>query len=315
LGDRDGGNGYDFNNQYEVNDNLTLAHGAHEFKMGFAFTRVGLNRAAANVARGDVNFTDTVANSDWGSFLLGVPTTSDTPKACRLPYPRQNRYSGYVQDDWKATRRLTINIGVRYEYNTAVTDIRGLWRSLSFIHLENGYPTLVPNIRTPYAFYTPDKKLFQPRLGLAYRVSEKTVIRTGAGIYYNIHQLNNYTILNLNPPLSGSVAFANTASSGVITNSNPISFANPFGVLSPTSIINANTLNPQDFEPRVMQWSFGIQRQLPWSSVLDVTYVGSKGVHIDNTVELNNPDPGLSSLPTTPQQRRPYQFVTMVLAA
>jgi len=114
----------------------------------------------------------------------------------------------------------------------------------------------------------------------------------------------------LNPPLSGSVAFANTASNGVITNPNPISLANPFGVLSPTSMINANTLNRENFEPRILQWSFGVQRQLPWDSVPDVSYVGSKGRHIDNTVELNNPDPGLSSLPTTPQHRRPYQFIT-----
>src|SRR5581483_10848844 len=62
IGDRDGGNGYDFNNQYEFNDNLSIAHGAHNFKMGFAFTNVRLNRGAANVARGDVNFTDDVAN-------------------------------------------------------------------------------------------------------------------------------------------------------------------------------------------------------------------------------------------------------------
>ena len=310
LGDRDGGNGYDFNNQYEFNDNLNIARGAHSFKMGFAYTWVQLNRAAANVARGDINFTDDVANSAWAAFLLGVPTTSDTPEGLPLTYPRQNRFAGYFQDDWKATRRLNINAGLRYEYNTTATDIRGLWRSLSFTHLENGYPTLVPNIRSPYSFYTPDKKLFQPRLGIAYRLSEKTVIRSGAGVYYNIHQLNNYTILNLNPPLSGSAAFANSASNGVITNPSPISFANPFGVLSPRSIINANTLNPDNFQPRMLQWSFGIQRQLPWNSVLDVSYVGSKGVHIDNTVELNNPDPGLSSLPTTPQQRRPYQFVT-----
>ena len=250
IGDRDGGNGYDFNNQYELNDNLTIAHGAHDFKLGFAFTKVALNRGAANVARGDINFTDDVANSAWAAFLLGVPTTSDTPEGLPLTYPRQSRIAGYFQDDWKATQRLTINAGLRYEYNTAAEDIRGLWRSLSFTHLENGYPTLVPNIRTQYAFYTPDAKLFQPRLGAAYRVSEKTVIRTGAGIYYNIHQLNNYTILNLNPPLSGSVAFANTASNGVVRNANPISLANPFGVLSATSIINANTLNPKDFEPR-----------------------------------------------------------------
>jgi len=309
LGDNDGGNGFDYNNQYEIGDNVTMNHGAHNFKMGFMFTRVMLDRGAANVPRGDLNYSDSVANSDWASFLLGYPSSSDTPEGIPLTFVRQNRYGAYFQDDWKATQRLTINIGLRYEYNTAATDIKGLWRSLDFKQQVNGIPTLVPNIRTVYQFYDPEKKMFQPRIGLAYRLSEKTVIRSGYGIYYNVHQLNNYTILNLNPPLSGSAAFSNTASNGVITNANPITSENPFGVLSSTSQINANTLNRNDYEPRLHQWSFGIQRQLPGQSVLDVGYVGSKGVHIDNTVELNNPDPGLSSLPTTPQQRRPYQFV------
>jgi len=309
IGDNDGGNGFDFNNQYELGDNVTLSHGAHNFKMGFMWTKVMLDRGAANVPRGDLNFGDDIANSDWASFLLGYPDGSDTPEGIPLTFPRQSRYGAYFQDDWKATQRLTVNLGVRYEYNTAATDIKGLWRSLDFNQQVDGIPTLVPKIRTPYHFNDPEKKMFMPRIGLAYRLSEKTVIRTGYGIYYNVHQLNNYTILNLNPPLSGSAAFSNTAADGVITNSNPITSQNPFGALSSTSIINANTLNRKDFQPRLHQWSLGIQRQLPWQSVLDVGYVGSKGVHIDNTVEFNNPDPGLSSLPTTPQQRRPYQFV------
>ena len=310
LAEHDGGNGFDYNNQYEIGDNLNLSRGAHNFKMGFAATRVVLDRGAANVPRGDENFTDDLGNSGFAAFLLGYPTSTDTPEGIPLTYPRQNRLAGYFQDDWKIMQRLTMNAGLRYEYNTAATDVKGLWRSLSFSVIQNGYPTLIPNIRTPYAFYKPDKKDFEPRLGLAYRLSDKTVIRTGAGIYYNVQQLNNYTILNLNPPLSGSTPFTNTASNGVITNSNPITLVNPFGVLSPTSPINANTLNPDNFEPRIYQWSFGVQRRLPWESVLDVSYVGSKGTHVDNTVELNNPDPGLSSLPTTPQQRRPYQYVT-----
>ena len=309
LGDRDGGNGFDYNNQYELGDNVTINHGAHNFKAGFMVTRVVLDRGAANVPRGDLNYGDDIANSDWASFLLGYPDGSDTPEGIPLTFPRQNRYAAYFQDDWKATQRLTVNIGVRYEYNSVATDVKGLWRSLDFTKEVDGIPTLVPNIRNTYHFYDPEKKMFMPRIGLAYRLSEKTVIRTGYGIYYNVHQLNNYTILNLNPPLSGSAAFSNDASNGVITNANPITSQNPFGTLSSTSIINANTLNRKDFEPRLHQWSLGIQRQLPWQSVLDVGYVGSKGVHIDNTVEKNNPDPGLSSLPTSPQQRRPYQYV------
>ena len=98
-------------------------------------------------------------------------------------------------------------------------------------------------IRTVYQFYKPQKKQFMPRIGLAYRLTDDWVIRSGFGIYYNVHQLNNYSILNLNPPLSGSSAFANTISNGVIVPGSTVySFTSPFGVPSPTSLTNANAL-------------------------------------------------------------------------
>jgi hypothetical protein len=309
LGDRDGGNGYDFNNLFQISDNVTINRGSHNLKTGIDFRRVMLFRAAANVPRGELDYGSDIANNDFAAFLLGYPDVTQTPEGFPQTEVRQNRWGGYFLDDWKASRRLTLNLGLRYEYNSPATDIRGLWRSLDLRHTEKGLPVLVPKIFTPYQFNNPEKALFMPRIGLAYRVNEKTVIRSGFGIYYNVHQLNNYTILNLNPPLSGSSQFSQTVNTSNVLPSNPFTSAEPFGTLSPTSPINANTLNPDDFEPRTNQWSFDVQRQLPGRMALTVGYVGSKGVHIDNTVEKNNPDPALSSLPTTPQQRRPYQFV------
>ena len=310
IGDRDGGNGFDFNNLHQFNDNITLNRGSHAFKLGMDFRRVALFRGAANVARGDMSFDDSIANSGFAAFLLGYPSVTDSPEGLPLTDVRQNRWAAYFLDDWKATRRLTLNLGLRWEYNSVATDVAGLWRSLSFKDSVNGIPTLIPNIRTPFHFYDPEKKLFMPRLGVAYRATEKLVIRSGFGLYYNVHQLNNYTILNLNPPLSGSSSFSQTATNGVLRNTqSPLTFAQPFGVVNPTSTINANTLNPDNFEPRLIQWSFDVQHQMLWRMVLSAGYVGSKGVHVDNTVEMNNPDPGLSSLPTTPQSRRPFPFI------
>jgi hypothetical protein len=69
-----------------------------------------------------------------------------------------------------------------------------------------------------------------PRIGLAYRANDKTVIRAGFGIFYNVHQLNNYSILNLNPPLSGSSSFTNNSTNQALTNpSNPYTFENRLG--------------------------------------------------------------------------------------
>ncbi len=163
-------------------------------------------------------------------------------------------------------RRLTLNLGLRWEYNSPATDVQGLWRSAEWRNGLNSPPEYVPaQIRTMYKFYNPQKTQFMPRIGLAYRFTDDWVIRSGFGIYYNVHQLNNYSILNLNPPLSGSSNFANTISNGVLVPGSPVyNFTNPFGTPSPTSLTNANVLNTDNFQPYVAQWSFDIQRRLPW---------------------------------------------------
>ena len=312
LAERDGGNGFDDNKLYQINDNVSYPTGAHTFKAGFDLRRVTLFRGAANVPRGAFNFGGNIANNAFAAFLLGAPTSTESPEGLPLTDVKQWRTGYYFQDDWKATRKLTVNLGVRWEYNTAAQDVRGLWRSIEWRNGLNADPEFVPaKIRTLYDFYKPQKKMIMPRVGLAYRLTDAWVVRSGFGIYYNVHQLNNYTILNLNPPLSGSSAFNNTVSNGVLVPGAPVySFTSPFGPPSTTSAVNANTLNTDNFQPYVAQWSFDIQRRLPWATTLTVGYVGSKTTHLDNTSERNNPDPFIPTGPTdTVQSRRPIQFV------
>lgn len=310
IGDRDSGNGFDFNNVHQINDNVTYNKGAHGMKFGFDYRWVSLFRGAANTARGDLAFADTIARNGLASFLLGYPSSANSPEGLPLTDVRQGRYAVYAHDDWKVNRRLTVNIGVRYEYNSMAKDIRGLWRALSFKDTVNGYPTFVPTIRNQYNFYDPEKTNFMPRLGLAYRASEKTVIRAGFGIYYNVHQLNNYSILNLNAPLSGSSSFTNSAdATGKIISPTVLTFAQPFGVVNSTSAINANTLDPTNLQPYTTQWSFDLQRQLPGRQALTIGYVGSKGTNIDGRWEINNPAPAIDTPTSSTQTRRPIQFV------
>src|SRR5436305_767270 len=82
---------------YELGDNVTLSVGSHNFKTGFQGAYVWLDRGAANVPRGDMNFTDNVGANAFASFLLGYPETSDTPEGLPLTYPRQFRYGAYFQ--------------------------------------------------------------------------------------------------------------------------------------------------------------------------------------------------------------------------
>jgi hypothetical protein len=305
LAEQDGGNGFDFNNLHQFNDNVTWSHGSHTSKFGFDFRWLALFRGAANVPRGGLTFSGDIANNGFAAFLLGYPSTTITPEGLPLTETRQKRFAAYATDDWKATRKLTLNYGIRWEYNTPAVDIEGLWRSLSFTQLTNGLPTVVPDIGTEFEFYEAQKTLFMPRLGLAYRPTDNWVVRAGFGIYYNVHQLNNYTILNLNPPKSGTSNFNNSATGGRITNApnQPIlTYAAPFGTVNPTSSTGINALSPDNNQPYTTQWSLDVQRRLPFDVVLSVGYVGNKGTHIDQTVELNAPAPSI--LPN-PGARRP----------
>ena len=312
LTERDGGNGFDQNELYQFNDNVSLVTGAHTFKTGFDFRRVALFRGAANVPRGAFNFTGNLAGNSLAAFLLGTPTSTESPEGLPLTDILQKRFALYFQDDWKASRKLTVNLGFRWEYNGAAQDVRGLWRSAEWLNGPDQPPVFVPaKIRTVYDFYKPQKTQFMPRIGLAYRLTDSWVIRSSFGIYYNVHQLNNYSILNLNPPLSGSSQYANSTQNGALVAGAPVfNFTSPFGPVNPTSTVNANVLNTDNFQPYVAQWSFDIQRRLPWSSTINVGYVGSKSTHLDNPIEKNNPDPFIPlNAADTPQARRPYQFI------
>ncbi|MBA3442964.1 MAG: TonB-dependent receptor, partial [Pyrinomonadaceae bacterium] len=177
LSEQDGGNGFDFNNLHQFSDNVTISRGAHNMKTGFDYRWVKLFRGAANVPRGGLTFGGDIAGNAFAAFLLGYPSNTTTPEGLPLTEVRQHRMAFYFTDDWKASRKLTMNLGLRYEYNTVATDILGLWRSLSFTDTVNGLPTLVPDVGTPYGFYKPQKNVLMPRLGLAYRPTDDWVIR------------------------------------------------------------------------------------------------------------------------------------------
>ena len=124
----------------------------------------------------------------------------------------------------------------------------------------------------------------------------------GFGIYYNVHQLNNFTILNLNPPKSGTSTFNNTASGGRIANApaQPVlTYTNPFGTQNNTRATGLNALDQKNNQPYITQWSLDVQRRLPFDTVLGVGYVGNKGTHIDNTIEFNAPTPAVGLDPNT----------------
>ena len=208
-------------------------------------------------------------------------------------------------------------------------DLNKTWRSLRLDILStasNGQqlPTVVPEPRQDFKFYDPEERFFMPRIGLAYRPTEKWVIRSGVGWYANAQQLNNFSILNLQPPLSGTFGFLQVTDvaqvlpysyGGQNYNLQTRKFRPGSSVLTlddafpgqGTAAARTNVLSmiPDNKASNYIQWSLDIQRQLPWSTILTVGYVGSQTTHLDNTVpNFNAPDP---SPDTDINRRRPYQ--------
>ncbi|MDX1982379.1 MAG: TonB-dependent receptor, partial [Bryobacteraceae bacterium] len=218
----------------------------------------------------------------------------------------QNVYSGlYLQDDWRVTSRLTLNIGLRYEYESPRTErydrtVRG-WAygqqsplRVAGFNLTGGLLYAGVNGQ-PRGLYDRDGNNWAPRIGFAYSLTKKTVLRGGYALSYI--------------PVVGSVlstGYSNdtpwvSSTDGGLTVTNRLSNPFPSGLLPPVgNSLGLSTLlgqavtfiEPADKYPRFHNWQFNIQRELPSSSLIEIAYVGSRGVGlIANTEQLNQLDP------------------------
>jgi hypothetical protein len=294
----------------QVIDNLTVIRGAHTLKAGFdiANFRVSsppgsfglLTSIAQNAGLGRFDFTGRYTNPDptapaqpahaFADYLLGDAafTYRSTPTAVNLFY--QTRYSGYMQDDWQASSRLTINFGVRYMIQTT-------WKERDLAQanfdLQTGKlvipraslpPQAQPRLAAAYPTVTdpnatilqPDKNNWAPRLGFAYRPfdNNKTVIRGGAGFYYNTLPVYiGFRQMGFsNPPFLLSETFE--AAAGPTPS---LTLAQPFpgsGALSPNPAITAVQTNMHNGLSQ--QWNLTVERALSADLGLRVSYVGNK---------------------------------------
>ncbi len=204
----------------QISDNLTFIRGSHNFKTGLDIRFTQQVEAAANFPRGNISFTGDMTRNAAADFLLGLPRNVSGIEALVRAQARNQKYSGYFQDDWHISPKLTLNLGVRYQLATVVRDPRGAIRSLDPSDLTRLYPPL----GTSLALYNGDHNSFAPRIGLAYRpFGTKTVIRTGFGIYHNANQLNNFTILVRNPPSFLATTTISDPARPSVTLANPFS--------------------------------------------------------------------------------------------
>jgi hypothetical protein len=311
---------------YSFQPTYTKLAGNHAFRAGYDVRKYheissNLGRQAGEYSISNSSFTrqtNTSAAQNWqdvASFLTGFPTGG----SIEINGTRDNSqwYNAvFVQDDWKVTSKLTLNLGVRYEYEAAATEVdnrlvRGFDPSASLSissAAESAYaarPDVIPaaqwRARGGVGFasdanpgiYNPDKNNIQPRLGFAYRWNERTVLRGGWGLYTTPFVFSN-GISQMG--YSQSTPFTATQNNG-LTFQSTLNNPYPNGVLQPAgNSLGPNTflgqglnrLMPLDVEnPQLSRYVLTLQRELPGRWLLEVGYSGSRGFNLATEEELN----------------------------
>jgi hypothetical protein len=287
-----GTNWLQFDRTFQLSNIVAYNRGAHNVRAGFDARRVETGRQAANSPRGNFAFNGQMSGYSVADFLLGTPRSVRTPVDQLQGHVGHWRNGLFINDTWQATPDLTLNLGLRYELHTPAKTYEGFASMLNA-----DFTALIPESHPAvgFEFHEPNNNLWAPRLGATYRLTEKTVLRGGWGIYYNPNQMNTFTFLTNNPPLAAEFTFFSDPA-------NPtLSFNSPFGVVGPGAPPDVTSPNRNLPPARKNQWSFDIQRELFRNTALDLQYVGSRTKNLDRSFFVNTPAPGPGAI----QARRP----------
>ncbi len=293
-------------NLYQLVSNISINRRNHTIKTGFDVRQVRSDRTQGLTVRGQFNFENTNpvgSRNSVGDFLLGLPQQTVVGDRAWTIRMRSHRIGLFVQDDWRATSKLTFSVGLRWEASPPVHDARGEVTGFNFA---TGTP-IPMQAGTP--FYPKDWNNFAPRFGFAWRPfgSDKTVIRGGYGIYYNFTMNLALFRLGSNPPW----AIINTfiANPGAP----PITFDNPF----PRAV--AGTPPPPNYGSLTNDFGVGysqlrslhLAQQIGKNDALEIGYSGNLALGGDRGVNANDAAPGPGAI--QPRRRFPqYGVITEV---
>jgi hypothetical protein len=279
-----------------VTDNLSYTAGRHQFKFGGEYRHANVDVAYFSNSRGTFTFDGT--RGPWSSdstvssalksladFLAGTPSNSSGATIVRGDPERiyrVNSYDGWAHDTFQVNPRLSVNYGVRYEYQGAPYVNGGLYNFIP----SQGF------VITP--FYNPSKLNFAPRAGFAYTPfkSGRWVIRGGFGVFYDVPAVSEFTAaggvgnggangLAYNPAGNNAV-YTLTAKNVVFTPGVPV-----FGTVAAAPPFGAYSVNPNFTMPHVMNFNLNIQRQLTASTLLQVGFVGSEARKLATILDIN----------------------------
>jgi hypothetical protein len=297
-----------------VDPTVTWVKGRHTLKFGYDFHHFFTDFGNGEGPRGTFTFngkwtsgtyvdpvsgnTLTSSGNPLADLLLGLPYQATKTVIAIMPnngHFLMDMYSnaGFIQDDFKVTPKFTLNLGLRYEYNLPATERRNYMANLDLSHgVANAAIQVAGQNGVPRKLYEADGKQFAPRVGFSYSPMNKTVIRGGFGVFYQLNLENTSQGLHYDTPFSNAYT--------IIGDGKTINI-NDALVTGLVANVPAFTAMAKYYKAgMVMQYSLGFQRELPAGTLLDVSYVGNRGRDIDASEPINTPAPG----PGTVQNRR-----------
>jgi hypothetical protein len=319
------------NNEYSGEYIVTYVRGRHTYKMGGFYRRVQFAPRSFQIPRGQYQFgfatNGAFSGNALADFLLGHPDTFNLADI-NESYMFGNEYAGFAQTDWRASRRLTINLGVRYEFfgtlyekydrlstydaaarrfiisshNGRVADPVYVSRTPGFsqerISVTNpagtfSYPVVTSEqVGLPRGLVKNDRNNFAPRFGFAFDPSGagRMALRGGYGIFFSRPMYSTRQQLALQPPYSNRFQ-QQFASAG--TAASPTTIATAGGQVGPQPLINISQFLDTNFPTGYLQqWNFTVERALARDLALSVAYTGSKGTKLFSNRLFNYPLPG-----------------------
>src|ERR1700736_5924574 len=302
----------DYNNIYQYAAGMTHSRGNHTLKWGTHITSRRMMQFQSGSAKGSFSFDSNPTSNGAGSggnavasLLVGYPSSTSRSKTLYWPDLRSTEFGFYVQDDWRVSRKLTLNLGLRYDIITPLIEAHGqgcnlaLATTSALVACYNGANREATTKRGGVAIAFND---FSPRFGFAATLTPRTVLRGGFGISFF-------------PPVAGNsqgmrngnfVSTLNIATTpAMVTNrlSDGLPAPIPDNPLSPAGTLNVFSM--QNRIPYVEQFNLTLQRELVSGLVWNVSYVGALSRKLAMVAEIDQAPPG----PGTVQPRRAYYYL------
>ncbi len=300
-------------NTLQLSDTVSWTHGQHSMKFGGSVIHNDFGFFQLTSPAGALTYSGTYTNNPtstsgsgnpWADFLLGLPASSSKVSVPQgVPYLAYTEGGMFWEDQWRATQRLTVTVGTRWDLFTWPTE---RYNRQSDFDPATGGILLAGQNGVSRSLMNVHHDEFSPRIGLAYRIGEKTVVRTGYGLYYfNEQGTGGSARLFINYPDTQSYAVSCTSTVPCLNTETGIP-----NTLSPLNLPTEVYIPGQGLNSNMQQWNFTLEREIKKSMVVRASYVGSHGDHLYIALNEDVATPG----PGAVAPRQPYPQYSSISA-